>query len=1150
MSGIFRAVGLSPSITAIDANLINRFSWVSQSGLQTNYRVYIYNNSTNALVYDSYLRDSSVQYHDVPASSLTNGIDYKWYVVTASFIGTEDSEYEFFTTAETPVVTFSYPSFTSQYTERIESFDTLGQWTPSSNGTISLSTIIYDERYGNQSIQFDDDGTTGFFYMTKTGVFNLHSFSNGSSSNTSDFIRLVAQPYFSDEQTFVLELGNGSDYFYKEITPGSLTVFEVLKSTFTEYGSPSWENITFIKVGYNCSAGYSLGAWFMAIELFRSGDGTDTTFNKQDNTFYLNYAQTESVGIKKYKFKLYDEDSVLITDTGWIYDMLLKYTFEGLSNGVMYKIEGLITSQYDQEGITGLKTFIIDYSNDIILPAIATTISNSTGSILIDWSNINFSSADFSGTASYVAGKFNYGLNMLDTEYVTFDLTLPLTFTLTFWNRIITNKDGVILQLGASTTFGFDSSLNKFYYNNNGSYTYSDEVTLYSFSDVYSDTWGDYSTKTFQNMLDSSTILLTDYFFIGITSTDLIVKKANELVCHLSLPANTTPYENIKIYGEGILDNVHCQSDELTYSELLEEDTRNIITCNITSPATFESNSTKNYNFIQLSTTRFLLEYYMIGTSRHVIVLTDENLTTLAVYTCPATYIENKAAITKISSTKVILLYSKAGSGVAIMANVTGDSFSISSETIFSLYEVDSLSLDYLDGNSVLAGYNEVGVTTPYLQVLNYATSTVTENRSTASSFNSTSLTNKIKVKVLSTIKAIVYYFDATSKELRTRIVNISDINITLEKYYILDNRDCIYFDVCLIDSTHLAYSFTPADLSYLKYGITTISGTLVNNSYYKTTIVNNQYSQICLISSSLLAISYYDTNMVKYRLVTLNANYDLIEEDLISSGNYLETNMFLFNSKLLLLNKGGSNYLIYRFLETFTTSATTYDKQATWISNSTLALADFESNLSIGNQGVNTTGFRLKRKASDGLFYITLSDFANTVNSYTDTTARNAITYTYLLNSLDVNSNEDLGVEVTGILDFYGWFLTDGTTIYKFDAATKSESIKTNRAFNVFETYSQYPTVSYGNRNYRTSSLTTIPYSFNTDFEFTYTTLEALRAFIDSETTKYLKNTKGEIIQVATTNFSYKYLDEVIEQPYEITFDWTEIGVGEAGLV
>lgn len=33
------------------------------------------------------------------------------------------------------------------------------------------------------------------------------------------------------------------------------------------------------------------------------------------------------------------------------------------------------------------------------------------------------------------------------------------------------------------------------------------------------------------------------------------------------------------IYGKCILDNIHCQEDELTYEELLLEDARDLVTC-------------------------------------------------------------------------------------------------------------------------------------------------------------------------------------------------------------------------------------------------------------------------------------------------------------------------------------------------------------------------------------------------------------------------------------------------------------------------------------------------------------------------------------------------------------------------------------------
>jgi hypothetical protein len=35
----------------------------------------------------------------------------------------------------------------------------------------------------------------------------------------------------------------------------------------------------------------------------------------------------------------------------------------------------------------------------------------------------------------------------------------------------------------------------------------------------------------------------------------------------------------IIIFGKCVLDNVHCQDEQLTYSELIAEDSRDLLTC-------------------------------------------------------------------------------------------------------------------------------------------------------------------------------------------------------------------------------------------------------------------------------------------------------------------------------------------------------------------------------------------------------------------------------------------------------------------------------------------------------------------------------------------------------------------------------------------
>jgi hypothetical protein len=100
-----------------------------------------------------------------------------------------------------------------------------------------------------------------------------------------------------------------------------------------------------------------------------------------------------------------------------------------------------------------------------------------------------------------------------------------------------------------------------------------------------------------------------------------------------------------------------------------------------------------------------------------------------------------------------------------------------------------------------------------------------------------------------------------------------------------------------------------------------------------------------------------------------------------------------------------------------------------------------------------------------------------------------------------------------------------------------------------IYDNYTTYPTISFGNKNYRDSGIKTIPYSYNsTSFEYSFSLslLDELRVFINNGLVKYLKNTKGEIFKIVTYGFSYKYDDNIPDQIYEVSFNWTEVGIGE----
>jgi len=72
---LFKPNQLSPQDSTIDATLENRFSWQTNGGVQTGYRVYIYNNDTGVLAHDTTQVSSPNEYYDLPASTLSNGQD-------------------------------------------------------------------------------------------------------------------------------------------------------------------------------------------------------------------------------------------------------------------------------------------------------------------------------------------------------------------------------------------------------------------------------------------------------------------------------------------------------------------------------------------------------------------------------------------------------------------------------------------------------------------------------------------------------------------------------------------------------------------------------------------------------------------------------------------------------------------------------------------------------------------------------------------------------------------------------------------------------------------------------------------------------------------------------------------------------------------
>lgn len=217
---------------------------------------------------------------------------------------------------------------------------------------------------------------------------------------------------------------------------------------------------------------------------------------------------------------------------------------------------------------------------------------------------------------------------------------------------------------------------------------------------------------------------------------------------------------------------------------------------------------------------------------------------------------------------------------------------------------------------------------------------------------------------------------------------------------------------------------------------------------------------------------------------------------------------------------------------------------------DNTIMLADFENSLEAGNFSnfdMPITHWRIYRKKSNELIYKLLKEIPRIAgnNYYIDYSAQSNESYNYQIYPV---SNEILGNPIggVGIVAFdYGWILCDEDEdiVYKFDIELETSDIQTLKDFHIYENYSSYPAFSFGKKNYREGSITTMPLDIeNNDYVSKLETLESLRSFINDGNVKILKNSFGEIFKVITHSATHKYMDSTLSHP-KISFKFTEVG-------
>lgn len=220
------------------------------------------------------------------------------------------------------------------------------------------------------------------------------------------------------------------------------------------------------------------------------------------------------------------------------------------------------------------------------------------------------------------------------------------------------------------------------------------------------------------------------------------------------------------------------------------------------------------------------------------------------------------------------------------------------------------------------------------------------------------------------------------------------------------------------------------------------------------------------------------------------------------------------------------------------------------WDGN-TIFLAKFENTLNAGNI-TNLTNpilnWVVKRRKSTETTFTTLATLPVGTKEYVDATTEPNVEYVYnIIATNDTEASEPL--ENTLSSYFYNSIImdVDGTVAYVFDLNLDFDGYENVVAQQIYEGFNKYPAYSFGKRDYKTGTVTAILSSEYSSSGITQTVdyIKSFNTFINNGNLKIFKDRKGNVLKVVTTGgVKQKPVNiGITEQPYEITFNFTEVG-------
>ena len=626
-------------------------------------------------------------------------------------------------------------------------------------------------------------------------------------------------------------------------------------------------------------------------------------------------------------------------------------------------------------------------------------------------------------------------------------------------------------------------------------------------------------------------------------------------------------FSNVSFYDNIKLDNVHAQNVKLDYDELITEDYRFLVAGSNLEFSGEQISTYQSYEAEAIDSTasasRILVSFSNITDNGSIIIVDGTGAALSARTEVRNTYDINESPLylKKITSTTFMIVYSynQTECRARIVTIDASNNITLGTAVTFSTNHSKQIDLDLLDSNNMIVTWKDESDGYGKSMILSISGTSVSAN--TEYTFTSTDQIDKLAVSTISSSRAAVIYQKSTGGgyikilEISSTIIATTNPEVNFNASGTSTELDILLYSsniVCIV------YSYFPNAYVYL-YNVANQSAGLIDSNNFETSA---SFNQVRLDSIDNRIILHYNRDGVSfdsvyYQIFTISNNQFLVEQRLalkIRCGSLATASFdtYIFSIYEYISITPPTERNACNLLFSIGESTEKIDFEQIWDFDTSVFLADFEGNLEAGNiqsGGEIITGWRIKRKAEDIDLFYTLADLDTSVISYIDYRPRNNINYTYAIFSVSA-SGESLGIEESGSIDFFGWFLTDNTNTYKFDIGwdgLKSSSINTNQDVHLYKNYTKYPVPSFGPRNYRTGSITAIPYTG--DYEINLTVLDEIREFIDDKEEKWLKNTAGEIFKVITSGFRYKYLDKPTEQPHDITFEYSEVAEGEGGL-